>query len=418
VGAGSGIGRFGNFLSHGDPGTGFEQEFVRSTDSSRRLRSLEEGQSYREHLRGKARERGAVRIGSRQRMLDAALDASSLVGGAASAAASSPELRTNLAFERGIGSASSAAIMSDPRFRSLAEANIATMRSRAASAAAGFAGSGSLNAIAETQGRQQDLRSLMGQAQIQSRTAGTREERSAAAQQAADLERQILDTMRDEQNLQRQMATDRIAAERSVISTLQQEKEMRLGIARAEQDRLKSGAERFGDMSKSDQQRAINIKRKIDRAEQADATGNTALGEQIRKGISREDRSFIGGLGLRSTDRFHEKAAIESARRGGFFGAFREEESRGIIGAQTARARQIDAQIAGKIDFVVRMEQDADATAKAIASQIELQTKAWILSVLKTVRDENRKMLADINKSVLSQSQHKALQAQSNRGRP
>jgi hypothetical protein len=183
------------------------------------------------------------------------------------------------------------------------------------------------------------------------------------------LDRQIALRQR-ELDLVRQISAEQKNAAMERVRGLESELAKQREIAQAIRGQLETAAERFGQLSGVDQQRAIDAQRKLQRGER----------------LTQDERRRLRGIGLDSVSAGVRAQDIADAEAAGFSNFFGDPERRREAAANREQQR-IAVEIQREKDFVVKLEANDQQTAKFLAREI---------ARLMVERDENlRKMTAE-----------------------
>lgn len=205
-------------------------------------------------------------------------------------------------------------------------------------------------------------------------------QREVLAQRLVELEKRRAEMIRDDLQLERDIARTKIDATKETISGLKQQRDIQISIYKEAEDKLKSAAERYADMSVDEKSRLHRIKGTLDAAK-----NNPMQAEAIRATLTKEDRQLAKNSGLGDLEEGAKQSAIEKARREGF-GALAgggAEERQAKQAAETAM--KIETKIKVEREYQVTLERDetklVDSMAEMISQQLTLRDRAILQQV-------------------------------------
>lgn len=187
------------------------------------------------------------------------------------------------------------------------------------------------------------------------------------------LDRQI-NLRQQELQLVRQIGQEEKSAAQERIRGLETQLQTQQRIAEQIRGQVLGAAERFGQLSGTEQQRTIEAQRRLQRGER----------------IGQDDRQRLRALGLDSVNAGVRSLDVADARRAGFDRFFGGPEGQRLRQAE-AEERRLTVAIAREQAFVVQVEADTQQTAQAVAAEIARLMAKRDQDLAKQIRDELRR---------------------------
>lgn len=206
-----------------------------------------------------------------------------------------------------------------------------------------------------------------------------------AAEYAAKLAQQRLDTEREIIGERRTMLKEEIRGEQEKLKATQTK-------IKAEKDALLSAQERFGQMNERDQQRVLAIGRKA--KENPDA-------------LTRQERAELRNVGLDSTREIASRGDVAAAERAGFSTVFGGEE-RSRIDALQKQERQLEISVKDKRELVVQIDREEDELARRAAEAIAAELNERDAILVAKIQEMEGKAREQINSMTNEQVRQRA----------
>ncbi len=206
-------------------------------------------------------------------------------------------------------------------------------------------------------------------------------ERAELNRREVDFSEKLIRAAKNRLSIEREISAEKTKTARDAIKAAERELQVIKQAQDRERDRLKTAAERFGQLDRFDQLKLIGIKRK------ADAGGN----------LTAFEREQLRAVGTRDTEEIASRGDLASARRGGFFDTFGRSEARNVrqLAAQAAAAK---VTINDQRNLIVKIEAEDDKLVKSTAAFIvkELDRRTQLLE---------RKIRQDVERQRVEASQ-------------
>ncbi len=228
--------------------------------------------------------------------------------------------------------------------------------------------------------------------------AGGDEERQAAAERIAQLDQQGAELARDRLRIEKEIADQKENAVRDAITGTTQELNLRRDMLREQQNALRSGAERFGGLSRSEQSRAIRTKSALNEADKLEQTGRVDEAEKIRRGISRRNLALVDQVGMGSDQ---EQSGSELERRGnraGFAEAFGGEERNRVEGLQ-ASVNRLNVAVKEQMNVNITLQRDNEKLVNDMSNRVEEKIKLANQELQAQLQEELDRRLGETNRN-------------------
>lgn len=209
-------------------------------------------------------------------------------------------------------------------------------------------------------------------------------QREVLGQRLVELEKRRAEMIRDDLQLERDIARTKIDATRETIAGLKSQRDIQIQIYKDAEDKLKSAAEKFADLNVDEKSRLFGIKAKLDAAK-----NNPRQAEQIRSTISKEDRQLAKNSGLGDLEEGARQSALEKARREGFgvLAGGGAEERQAKAAAETAM--KIETKLKVERSYVVSLERDDSNIVESLSKIIGQQLNVRDAAILQEAANRN-----------------------------
>lgn len=169
------------------------------------------------------------------------------------------------------------------------------------------------------------------------------------------IEAERMSSQKEMLTLAKQIADEQIRGANESIKASQEQLEIKRKEAQAIEESLLSAKERFAQMSELDQKKAFAAQEKVN------ASGAESLSDA--------ERAILRRVGTEDANKAARRADVAEADSKGFNQLFGGAEQRKFAGNQLEQVK-IQAEIADKREFIARIEQDTDAIAEKLASEV------------------------------------------------
>ena len=187
----------------------------------------------------------------------------------------------------------------------------------------------------------------------------------------------------DNLNLEKQITAEKLSGIRESIAGYKQALNLTQQRLVQEQSGLLSAKERFGQLSREDQARAIRAKRKGDRE------GSGAL--------TRGERASVRLGGTRGAMEMAREGDVADAERVGFSGAFGGEEREEIARLEREKGA-LRISLEDRRELQIKVQRNDEMIAKEIAKSVVKATDENMPKLLAAVNRETAKLIAEANR--------------------